>query len=184
MRCDQDHSTLPRTAIHLQKGSKRNVLCENNTEENMNIVCEKTVIRIDYAQPLEDMIEAGRYYRVNGLITPKRFPITGTGVVEFEPGIFHPANPVSWWDDLNVADPLHVWRIGIEYLLAYGAATAERRHAHPIIALGAITEVDRHLLVAYLGDEDGKRILDLRWFYHGWDPSCRFLTACKRHVIM
>jgi hypothetical protein len=49
----------------------------------------KACVVVDYTKSLQDMIAAGRCDWVNDDITPKRFPIVGTGVVELETKVFH-----------------------------------------------------------------------------------------------
>ena len=49
----------------------------------------KLMIVIDYGKTLEQVLEAGKYDWVNSDVTPDRFPIKGTGVVEREAKIVH-----------------------------------------------------------------------------------------------
>jgi len=54
-------------------------------------------IAVDYSKSLQDMIADGNYDWVNPAITPKGFPITAVGIVQFETTVFRPraGTPIS-----------------------------------------------------------------------------------------
>ena len=140
---------------------------------------ESRRITVDYGNTLEEMIAAGNYDSVNGLITPDRFRMNGTGIEEFDTCLLHLAGPPSWMKSRYMSDPFNLFSVKIERLLAYGAATREEYYPGPIIGLGSIIEHEGYYLTPFICSWDAKRILDLRWVYYGWDPSCRFLKAFK-----
>jgi len=47
------------------------------------------IIAVDYSKSLQNMMADGSYDWVNPAITPKRFPITAVGIVQFETKVFH-----------------------------------------------------------------------------------------------
>ncbi|SRR6266481_347455 len=47
------------------------------------------IIAVDYSKSLQNMMADGSYDWVNPAITPKGFPITAVGIVQFETKVFH-----------------------------------------------------------------------------------------------
>jgi hypothetical protein len=125
----------------------------------------KVCIVVDYTKSLQDMIAAGRYDWVHD-ITPKRFPIKGTGIVEFETKVFHLHRFISSDDAVAAikADDK-----------TYGAK-ADEQHQYPIIGLGSVAEVRGDRRVPCLGRGGAERSLDLAWWDGGWLDVVRFLA--------
>ena len=150
----------------------------------------KATVAVDYGTSPQAMIAAGRYDWVDDDITPKRFPIVGTGVVEFETKVFHFDRYISSEDavrfirsELIEPDPsttFSFWEPApIEALLAYGAKNPDEQRQYPIIGLGSVAEVDGDRHVPYLGRHDAERVLFLYWWGSGWDAHYRFLAVRK-----
>ena len=47
------------------------------------------IIAVDYSKSLQNMMADGSYDWVNPAITPRGFPITAVGIVQFETKVFH-----------------------------------------------------------------------------------------------
>jgi hypothetical protein len=143
----------------------------------------KASVAIDYGTSLQDMIAAGRYDWVNSDITPKRFPIVGTGIVEFEPKVFHFDRYISSEDAVAaiVADnKQNPWEPAkIEALLAYAAKNPDEQRQYPIIGLGSVARVDGDRSVPCLGLDVAGRGLNLLWWDYDWEDFCRFLAVRK-----
>jgi hypothetical protein len=147
----------------------------------MNIETITTGIIVDHGMSLEDMIAAGKYDWVNPNITPKSFPITTTGIVQFEPKIFHFDRYISSEDAvaaIKTDDPQNPWEPAkIEGLLAYGEKHPEEQRRYPIIGLGSVAEIDGGRGVPCLYGNDAGRGLDFGWFGLDWGDDCRFLAV-------
>lgn len=139
---------------------------------------------VDYGMSLEQMIAAGNYDWKNDDITAKRFPIVGTGRVEFEDTIFHFDRDISSEDavkEIAAADPKNPWQPGkIENILAYGAKNPEEQRKFPIVGLGSVGEVGGRRYVPYLGRSGSGRGLDLNWWGDCWVADYRFLGVRKK----
>jgi hypothetical protein len=146
-------------------------------------ITKDSVITIDYGKSLEVMIAAGKYDWVNPNITPKNFPITATGIVQFEPKIFHFDRHISSEDAVEAIkadDRGNPWEPAkIEHLLAYGATYPEDQRQYPIVGLGSVAEVGGRRFVPYLSRRGTGRGLDLDWWDDGWRGNCRFLAVRK-----
>jgi hypothetical protein len=82
------------------------------------------IIAVDYSKSLQNMMADGSYDRVNPAITPKGFPITAVGIVQFETKVFHFNRYISSEDAVEAItadDRRNFWEPAkIEGLLAYG----------------------------------------------------------------
>lgn len=134
---------------------------------------------VDYGMTLEQMIAAGKYDWSNSDITAKRFPLTGTGKVAFEPKLFHFDRSISSEDAIKEMEKEGFRPAKIEELLAYGALLPEEQRKYPIIALGSVAEIDGSRGVACLHRVGSERSLGLRWFDGDWDGCYRFLGVRK-----
>jgi hypothetical protein len=147
----------------------------------------KASIAVDYSKSLRDMIAAGRYDWVNDDITPKRFPIKGTGVAQFETKVFHFDRYISSDDAVAATtadDKSNPWEPAkIEVLLAYGTKNPDEQRQYPIIALGSVAEIGADHNVPYLDRSGAERVLRLYWWGRYWNDRCRFLAVrrlCSR----
>jgi hypothetical protein len=142
-------------------------------------ITENRVITIGYGMSLEAMIAAGNYDGVDSDITSKRFPVTTTGIIQFEPKVFHFNHLTS--SDVAVAaikadDRQHPWEPAkIEHLLSYGARNPEEQRQYSIIGLGSVSEVDRYRCVPRLYAVHATRRLGLAFGW--WNENCRFLAV-------
>jgi hypothetical protein len=140
-----------------------------------------SIITVDYGKSLQEMIASGHYDWANSDITPKRFPIAGSGTVPLEVKLFHFDRHISSEDAvaaITAQDPQHPWEPAkIEHLLAYGAKSSDEQRKYPIIALGSVAAVDGGRRVPCLRVRGRRRSLYLRWWGHGWDGDGRFLAV-------
>jgi hypothetical protein len=142
-------------------------------------IVAKVSVTVDYAKNLQDMVAAGRFDWVNSDITPKRFPIAGTGIVEFETKVFHFDRSIS---SKNAVEAIKAdgWEPArIEHLLAYGATYPDEQRQYPIIALGSVAKVGGNRRVPDLDRFGAERDLRLFWWDGVWNDYCRFLAVRK-----
>lgn len=149
----------------------------------MNVATATATVSVDYAKTLPDMIAAGRFDWVNDDITPKRFPIKGTGIVEMETKVFHFNRYISSKDAvaaIKADDTQNPWEPApIEALLAYAAKHPDEQRQYPIIGLGSVAEVRGHRNVPYLYRLGAERRLRLHWWDYDWSGNYRFLAVRK-----
>ena len=137
-------------------------------------------VLVDYAKPLKEMIQAGKYNWVNDNITSGHFPTTGTGQKEVEIMLFHFNRPISSDDAIaemekagyRPADPPEILALGVKY--------PELQKQFPIVALGSpwwYPDGDRSVL--YLDWLISGRRLDLILFEADWYEDYRFAAVCK-----
>lgn len=134
---------------------------------------------VDYGMTLEQMIAAGNYDWKNDDITAKRFPLSGTGKVAFEPKLFHFDRDISSENAIKEMEKDGFRPAKIEELLAYGAILPEEQRKYPIVALGSVAKIGGIRHVACLGRNGSRRRLSLSWFGLDWDGDYRFLGVRK-----
>jgi hypothetical protein len=138
---------------------------------------------VDHDRGLIAMIDDGHYDWKNADITPKRFPITGKGIVEYEGCLVHfnrDTESAANIKAIESADTANPWSAGkIEHLLAFGAKFPEEQRKYPIIGLGSVAKVSGNRNVPGLWGSRSKRNLYLPWFVDGWNVHCRFLAVRK-----
>jgi hypothetical protein len=149
----------------------------------VNVATATASVSVDYAKTLPDMIAAGHFDWVNDDITPKRFPIKGTGIVELETKVFHFDRYISSKDAvaaIKADDKANPWEPAtIEALLAYAAKHPDEQRQYPIIGLGSVAEVRGDRRVPYLRRHGAERSLRLSWWDGGWLDYSRFLAVRK-----
>lgn len=145
------------------------------------------ILTVDYRQTLEQMIAAGRYGgdgdNWNRDITPKRFPIEGQGVIQFEFKVFDFGRAISSDDAdrvIKAHDMVNPWEPAkTEHTLAYGAAYTGGQKKNPIIGLGSSAMVDGDICVLRLrlrvSGRDHRLGLDKRNV--NWSAQCGFLAV-------
>lgn len=134
---------------------------------------------VDYGMTLEQMIAAGSYDRTNSDITAKRFPLSGTGKVAFEPKIFHFDRDISSENAIKEMEKDGFRPAKIEELLAYDAILPDEQRKYPIVALGSVTGLGGSRYVPFLRRDVSKRRLYLSWWSDDWRGHCRFLGVRK-----
>jgi hypothetical protein len=149
----------------------------------VNVATATASVSVDYAKKLPDMIAAGRFDWANSDITPKRFPIKGTGVVEWETKVFHFNRYISSDDAVTAIkadDKQNPWEPApIEALLAYAAKHPDEQRQYPIIGLGSVAEVYGYRFVPGLHRSGAGRVLNFGWWDGDWRDGCRFLAVRK-----
>lgn len=168
------------TPADVKRLSEGNVLTQVKKFLGLSLPQEVRVgthLTINYTLTFEQMIALGRYDWTNSDITAKRFPITGTGVIEVEHKLFHFDRTVSSdeAEGLIIADGYQLAKI--EHLLAYGTANPEEQRKFPIVALGSVAEVSGKRSVPCLYGDDAERRLNLSWWFDGWNGYYRFLAV-------
>jgi hypothetical protein len=148
---------------------------------NNDTIDATSIITVDYGKSLQEMIASGHYDWINSDITPKRFPIAGSGTAQLEVKLFHFDRYISSKDAvaaITAEDPQHPWEPAkIETVLAYGAKNPDEQRKHPIIALGSVAKVIGCRHVPCLRVDDRRRDLDLRWWGVDWLGRYRFLAV-------
>ena len=134
-------------------------------------------IVVDYSMTLAEMIATGHYDWVNSDITAERFPIKRNGKVETAVELIHFNRVISSGDAEKELDKMGLRPARIEELLAFGATFPEIQRKFPIIALGAVAEIDGNRHVVYLHRDDSERDLRLYWHDFDWSEACRFLAV-------
>ena len=123
------------------------------------------IIAVDYSKSLQNMMADGSYDWVNPAITPKGFPITAVGIVQFETKVFHFNRYISSEDAVEAItadDRRNFWEPAkIEGLLAYGVKNPNEQRQYPIVGLGSFAEVLGSRYVPYLCGRGAGRGLDL-----------------------
>ena len=137
-------------------------------------------IAVDDSKSLQDMMADGNYDWVNPAITPKGFPITAVGIVQFETKVFHFNRYISSEDAVEAItadDRRHFWEPAkIEGLLAYGMKNPNGQRQYPIVGLGSFAGVLGSRYVPYLYGHGAGRGLDLLWWDVVWYGHFRFLA--------
>lgn len=138
------------------------------------------IIAVDYSKSLQNMMADGSYDWVNPAITPKGFPITAVGIVQFETKVFHFNRYISSEDAVDAIaadDRRNFWEPAkIEGLLAYGVKNPNEQRQYPIVGLGSFAEVLGSRYVPYLCGRGAGRGLDLLWWDVVWYGHYRFLA--------
>ena len=102
---------------------------------------ERQYITVDYNCSLGTMVHRGGYDWVEEGISPKYFPLEGSGRRDFATRLFHFDNDISpddAADGIAGADTANPWVPGkIEHLLAYGAKYPEEQREYEIHGLGS-----------------------------------------------
>lgn len=144
-------------------------------------------LTVDYGQPLEAMIAAGKYDWKNDDITAKRFPLiakeSNGGIVEVEACLFHFNRVIESKyaiKAIEAADKDNPWTAGqIEHVLAFGAFFPEEQRKFPVIGLGSVAGILGGRSVPGLWEGGTGRGLGLDWWGGGWRDGCRFLAVRK-----
>ena len=151
----------------------------------MNTITDH-VITINHGMSLDDMIAAGKYDWHNRNITDAKFLVEGTGIVRFEPKVFHFNRFISSEDAIRAikaADRQNPWEPAtIKALIAYGAESPEEQRLYPIVGLGSVAEVHSYRHVPCLSRSGAERGLGLYLWGEGWDGCERFLAVRKLSV--
>ncbi len=136
---------------------------------------ENTILTVDYAMSLEEMVAAGNYSEVDD-ITAKRFPLSGIGKVVFEAKLFHFGFHLSKREVAERVESEGFNLAKIEHLLAFGAALPEVQRMHPVIALGSVAKIRGVRCGARLGSHDSsERYLGSEWLGGEWSRRFHFL---------
>jgi hypothetical protein len=145
-------------------------------DERLNIF----KVTVDYGLTPEQMIAAGRYDSVDGVITSAHFPVQGEGKVEREFVLVH-FNEVMTTDEvLSELDRRGLRPAKIEELLALGATRPDLQREFLLEALGSSFKDDigvhSYPCLYGLGVDRG---LGLDYDVNGLDEFSRFLAVRK-----
>lgn len=140
-------------------------------------------ITVDYGMSFQQMVGVGKYDWVNDNITVERFPIVGTGAVEYEAKLFHFDRHISSEavdEEIKTADGKNPWESAkMECLLAFGATFPDVQRKFPIVGLGSSCEARGGRDVPGLWEDGSGRCLSLYWWDDAWYDHCRFLAVRK-----
>ncbi len=130
---------------------------------------------IDFGQPLEAMIAAGKYDWTNSEITAARFPVECTGKKKFRNKLFHFNRNISSQDVVTTMKKEKFTPGGHVHGLAFGATFPDEQRKYPIACLGSSARVFGGRGVVCLDRDDAERSLRLRRWDGGWHGLWRFL---------
>jgi hypothetical protein len=133
------------------------------------------ITTINFGQPLEAMIAAGKYDWMNSDITAARFPVKGTGIKKFRNKSFHFDRDISSKDVVAAMKQKGFESATHVHGLAFGAAFPDEQRKYPIACLGSSAQVYGRRVVVYLYGGDALRSLRLYHWVGGWRDSWRFL---------
>ncbi|MEK7622088.1 MAG: hypothetical protein AAB415_02820 [Patescibacteria group bacterium] len=135
----------------------------------------------DKPRTIEEMIAAGRYDWGNKDITADHFPISGVGIVAYEPKLFHFDEDISSDEAerrIKADDLTNPWEPArIEHTLSYGAAFPEDQRKFLIVGLGSVALINGSRCVVCLYGRGSLRRLGLFGRGGGWPGVCRFLAV-------
>jgi hypothetical protein len=95
------------------------------------------VIAVDYGMSLPDMIAAGRYHKVDARFTAVKFPVQGTGKIQFRSKLFEFGRRISSEEAGDGIKKIVPCRPPTSHGLAFGAAFPELQGKHLIACLGS-----------------------------------------------
>lgn len=134
-------------------------------------------VTVDYSQPLEEMIAAGRYGRVNSNITEENFPIKGSGKVDLNLELVCFNKYISSNEAIAELKKLGMRPATLPELLAFDEKYLEEQRKYPILALGSVwRDWDGRNAPCLWDGSDGRR-LRLYWIEVVWGGDCRFLVV-------
>jgi hypothetical protein len=138
-------------------------------------------IKINYHLNYKEMIKAVDLAHASGHVNPKRFPITGEGIVELVIRLVRFHRNINRQNALQKLTALGRVPIDIAGLLALGASFPELQLETTIIALGS-TSNDREgqcgvPCLTYMGHYYKKRVLTTENLKAEWDERYSFATV-------
>lgn len=133
-------------------------------------------VTVNYGQTIEQLVEAGQYDWVNGVINSRNFLSREKGEVQIDIHLLN-FDRTSSEDIISAMDRQGFRPASLEELLALGAAYPDLQRENPIVALGSTYPIDQG--VPCLSRNDGYRRLSLIWFEGDWGPSWRFAAVRK-----
>ncbi len=151
-----------------------------NIIKNNKIVDDIYSVVVDYDMSLANMIKVGKYDYVNGEITSKNFPITGSGKVDISFELVHLNKSASSEEVLLHMEKNNLRPATLAELLAFGAKYPEIQREFPVVALGSswVNSYGRRD-VPCLRRNGSVRYLGLYWFGDGRGDYWRFLVVRK-----
>lgn len=134
---------------------------------------------INYDSFVADMIKAGNYDWVRDDVTKINFPSSEIGKKEIYFGLFHFRKEMLS-TNIVVEMLMSGYRPAtLKELLAFGKMNPAVQRRFSIIALGSTGKIDGDCFVPELFEDDGDRVLGLRYFDDGWVSCYRFLAVRK-----
>ena len=136
-------------------------------------------VSVDFSQPLETMIEAGKYGMVDEEVTSKNFPVEGEDPVDEEVVIVQLDRKATTKEVEAELDKRGLRPARIEELLALGAAHHDLQRQYPIVALGSRCVLRGGERVPVLYWKGGLRGLRLHRHRDEWRVDSRFAAVRK-----
>lgn len=142
------------------------------------------VVKVNYNEPIEQMVNAGHYDGIDIRINGENFPLNRTGVVDIKLGITR-FNYRIYSDSLLSSFTRRGYRpANIAELLAFGASYPSLQFQFWIVALGSLwiypaNEIILLPLDCYprLSGHRGHRFLGIEEDKGSWQPYYRFLIT-------
>jgi hypothetical protein len=133
------------------------------------------ITTIDFGQPLEAMVAAGKYDWTHPKITADRFPVEGTGIKKFRNKPFHFNRYISSEDVVAAMKQEGFEPATHVHGIAFGATFPDEQRKYPIACLGSSARVDGHRFVVCLRRGVAGRDLSLYFWGGDWGGDWRFL---------
>jgi len=149
-----------------------------------SFICSKVLgnfnILVDHSLGLKQMVDLGRYSYINENISPKIFPKTAKGKINYDTKLIYFFKYINSVDALKDLDIEGLRPATIEELLAFGAQYSEFQIKFPIFALGSPCDILGIRQIPYLGGVHHKeRTLSLYYWDYLWMGSYSFLVIPK-----
>lgn len=151
------------------------------------IISGPDILTVNFDETLDVMIASGHYDLTHGDITPKRFPIKGQGIIQYERKVFHFNRNITSKDAIRlieIDDKNKPWKVaGIEHILAFGKKNQDGQRKFPIAALGSVGKIGGYPYVPILCVDGALRdihlLVSLRQSDLIWGSGYRFLAVRK-----
>jgi hypothetical protein len=136
-------------------------------------------VSIDRSESLNEMIEAGRYDKIDEAIRAVNFPWKRKGTVKVEVTLVQFDRVLEAGEIRKLMDARGYRPAFIEHLLALGRDEPDLQRTIPIVALGSGRIIKSRRYAACLGGSASARSLGLTAIYRRWSRYYRFAFVKK-----
>jgi hypothetical protein len=138
------------------------------------------VLAMNYDEPIESLVLAGRYDYANSDITSLHFPTKRSGAANLAGRLVHFNRAMSTKEAVKELGEMGLRPGELHELLAFGIRFPEEQRKYPIIGLGSAWQNPHGFrCVPYLDRDGSERSLVLYWLEVDWFDRCRFLAFPK-----
>ena len=135
---------------------------------------------VDYNLTLDQMVEEGKYdWKTPSLHEETFTNCNGDGQVNVELQLVHMNKPVQLKEVMAHLNELNLRPATLPELLAMGAQYPEVQRKFTVAALGSVWDMMNIERVAHMFEDEGRRIITLRWNGFEWLEHYRFLAVRK-----